>query len=153
MKRQWLHLERIFSCPYSAILSIDRTLEMEMGFVCPQNVPWPCCNAKASQHCRMFCKILQTVPTGMPKVREIPRALHVPKALLDASCNAVATSSTDIEAIAFLPLPHFTSNEPDSSNLSIIFFRPNAVIGSEPLLKPFNVRNFFNAITAQSPFL
>ncbi|GBL89992.1 hypothetical protein AVEN_178396-1 [Araneus ventricosus] len=41
MKRQWLHLERILSCPYSAILSIDRTLEMEMGFVCPQNVPWP----------------------------------------------------------------------------------------------------------------
>ncbi|GBN79302.1 hypothetical protein AVEN_144710-1 [Araneus ventricosus] len=41
MKRQWLHLERILSCPYSAILSFDRTLEMEMGFVCPQNVPWP----------------------------------------------------------------------------------------------------------------
>ncbi|GBM93965.1 hypothetical protein AVEN_106932-1 [Araneus ventricosus] len=100
----------------------------------------------------MFLKILRTVPTGMSKVREIPRALHIPKALLDASCNAVATSSTDVEAIAFLPLPHFTSNEPDSSNLSIIF-RPNAVIGPEPLLKPFNVRNFFNAIAAQSPFL
>ncbi|GBN73619.1 hypothetical protein AVEN_91075-1 [Araneus ventricosus] len=42
MKRQWLNLERILSCRYSAILSIDRTLEMEMGFVCPQNVPWPC---------------------------------------------------------------------------------------------------------------
>ncbi|GBN08572.1 hypothetical protein AVEN_264852-1 [Araneus ventricosus] len=42
MKRQWLHLERILSCPYSAILSIDRTLEMEMGFTCQQNVPWPC---------------------------------------------------------------------------------------------------------------
>ncbi|GBO11499.1 hypothetical protein AVEN_17467-1 [Araneus ventricosus] len=42
MKRQWLHLERILSCPYSAVLSIDRTLEMEMGFVCPQNVPWSC---------------------------------------------------------------------------------------------------------------
>ncbi|GBM30364.1 hypothetical protein AVEN_21480-1 [Araneus ventricosus] len=42
MKRQCLHLERILSFPYSAILSIDRTLEMEMGFVCPQNVPWPC---------------------------------------------------------------------------------------------------------------
>ncbi|GBN73233.1 hypothetical protein AVEN_138836-1 [Araneus ventricosus] len=33
MKRQWLHLKRILSCPYSAILSIDRSLEMEMGFV------------------------------------------------------------------------------------------------------------------------
>ncbi|GBN75493.1 hypothetical protein AVEN_168916-1 [Araneus ventricosus] len=75
----------------------------------------------------MFRKILRTVLTGMSTVREIPRALHVPKALLDASCNAVATSSIDVEAIAFLPLPHFTSNEPDSSNLSIIFFRPNAV--------------------------
>ncbi|GBO31290.1 hypothetical protein AVEN_204471-1 [Araneus ventricosus] len=32
MKRQWLHLERILSCPYSTILSIDRTLEMEMVF-------------------------------------------------------------------------------------------------------------------------
>ncbi|GBL93143.1 hypothetical protein AVEN_216492-1 [Araneus ventricosus] len=96
----------------------------------------------------MFRKILGTVLTGMSKVRKIPRALHVPKALLDASCNALATSSTDVEAIAFLHLPHFTSNEPDSSNLSIIFFRPNAVIGPEPLLKPFNVRNFFNAIAA-----
>ncbi|GBL88078.1 hypothetical protein AVEN_19756-1 [Araneus ventricosus] len=42
MKKQWLHLEWIHSCPYSAIVSIDRTLEMEMGFVCPQNVPCPC---------------------------------------------------------------------------------------------------------------
>ena len=25
---------------YSAILSIDETLEIEMGFVCSQNVPW-----------------------------------------------------------------------------------------------------------------
>ncbi|GBM14227.1 hypothetical protein AVEN_167310-1 [Araneus ventricosus] len=81
----------------------------------------------------MFRKIYQTVLTGMSKVREIPRALHVPKELLDASCNAVATSSTDVETIAFLPLPHFTSNERNSSNLSIIFFRPNAVIGPEPL--------------------
>ncbi|GBL67684.1 hypothetical protein AVEN_212605-1 [Araneus ventricosus] len=89
----------------------------------------------------------------MSKVREIPRALHVPKTLLDASCNAVATSSTDVEAIAFLPLPHFMSNEPDSSNLSIVFFRLNAVFGPEPLLKHFNVGNFFNAIAAQSPFL
>ncbi|GBN76675.1 hypothetical protein AVEN_184969-1 [Araneus ventricosus] len=94
----------------------------------------------------MFRKILRNVLTGMPKVQEIPRVLHVPKALLDASCNVVATYSTDVEATAFLPLPHFTSNEPDSSNLSIIFFRPNAVIGPEPLLKPFNIRNFFNAI-------
>ncbi|GBM64124.1 hypothetical protein AVEN_159854-1 [Araneus ventricosus] len=101
----------------------------------------------------MFRKILQTVLTGMSKVQEIPRALHIPKALLDASCNAVATSSTDVEAISFLPLPNFTSNEPDFSNLSIIFFKPNADIGPEPLLKPFNVRNIFNAIAAQSPFL
>ncbi|GBM30840.1 hypothetical protein AVEN_18697-1 [Araneus ventricosus] len=100
-----------------------------------------------------FVKILRNLLAGMFNVREIPRALLVPKELLNASYNAVATSSTDVEAIAFLPLPHFTSNEPDSSNLSIIFFRPNAVIGPEPLLKPFNVRNFFNAIAAQSPFL
>ncbi|GBN63550.1 hypothetical protein AVEN_79477-1 [Araneus ventricosus] len=40
--RQWLHLKRILSCTYSAILSIDRTLEMELCFVCPQNVPCPC---------------------------------------------------------------------------------------------------------------
>ncbi|GBM08306.1 hypothetical protein AVEN_101435-1 [Araneus ventricosus] len=43
----------------------------------------------------------------MSKVREIPRALHVPKALLDASCNAVAASSTDVEAIAS-PLCHIS---------------------------------------------
>ncbi|GBM89652.1 hypothetical protein AVEN_22638-1 [Araneus ventricosus] len=70
------------------------------------------------------------------RVREIPRALHIPKELFDSSCNDVATSSTDVEAISFLPLSHFTSNEPDSSNLSIIFFRPNAVIEPEPLLNP-----------------
>ncbi|GBM33940.1 hypothetical protein AVEN_79833-1 [Araneus ventricosus] len=80
----------------------------------------------------MLSKILRTVLTGMSKVREIPHALNVPKALLDASCNAVTTSSTDVEAIAFLPLPHFTSNESDSLKLSIIFFRQNAVIGPEP---------------------
>ncbi|GBN76153.1 hypothetical protein AVEN_211370-1 [Araneus ventricosus] len=54
----------------------------------------------------------------MSQFREIPLAMHVPKELLDASCNAVATSSTDVEAIDFLPLPHFTSNEPDYSNSS-----------------------------------
>ncbi|GBN76155.1 hypothetical protein AVEN_211371-1 [Araneus ventricosus] len=42
MKRQCLHLERILSCSYSAILSIDRILEMEMGSVCPQNVSSRC---------------------------------------------------------------------------------------------------------------
>ncbi|GBM84140.1 hypothetical protein AVEN_24509-1 [Araneus ventricosus] len=101
----------------------------------------------------MFRKIFRTVLTGISEVREIPRAVHVPKTLLDASYYAVTTSSTDVEAIGLLPLPHFTPNEPDSSNLSIIFFRSNTAIGPEPLLKPCNVRNFFNAIAAQSPFL
>ncbi|GBM83783.1 hypothetical protein AVEN_42467-1 [Araneus ventricosus] len=89
----------------------------------------------------------------MSKVREIPRALHDSKALLDASFNTVATSSTDVVAIAFLHLPHFTSNDPNSWNLSIVFFRPNEVIEPEPFLKPFNVRNFFNAIAVHSLFL
>ncbi|GBN75209.1 hypothetical protein AVEN_47825-1 [Araneus ventricosus] len=101
----------------------------------------------------MFRKSLRTVLTGMSKVWEISRALHVPKAVLDVSYNTVATSSTEVEAIAFLPLPHFMSNEPESSNLSIICFRPNEVIGPEPLLKPFYVPNFFNEITTQSTFL
>ncbi|GBM29712.1 hypothetical protein AVEN_156898-1 [Araneus ventricosus] len=101
----------------------------------------------------MFHKTLRTVLTDMSKVQEIRRALQVPKALLDASCNAAATFFNDVEAIAFLPLPHFTSNDPDSSNLSVIFFGPNTVIGPEPLLKPFSVRNFFNIIAAKSPFL
>ncbi|GBN79301.1 hypothetical protein AVEN_144709-1 [Araneus ventricosus] len=74
--------------------------------------------------------------TVISKVREIPRVLHVPNAMLDASCNFETTTSTDIKAIAFLPLSHFTSNEPDSLNLSIVFFRPNAVIGPEALLNP-----------------
>ncbi|GBM07388.1 hypothetical protein AVEN_26468-1 [Araneus ventricosus] len=53
MKRQCLHLERILSYLYSAILSIDRTLEMEMDFVCPQNVPWPCISASIrARNCR-----------------------------------------------------------------------------------------------------
>ncbi|GBO14969.1 hypothetical protein AVEN_212056-1 [Araneus ventricosus] len=100
----------------------------------------------------MFRKILRTVLTGMSKVWEIPCALHIPKALVDASCNDVATSSTDVEAIAFHPLPNFMSNEPDSSNVSNIFFRPNAVIGPEPLLKPFKVLKLLNAIAENSPF-
>ncbi|GBN73232.1 hypothetical protein AVEN_138835-1 [Araneus ventricosus] len=97
----------------------------------------------------MFRKILRTVLTGMSKVQEIPRALHVPKILLDATCIVVATSSTEVETIAFLPLPHFTSNEHDSSNLSVIFLRPNVVIGPEPILEPFDVRNFSNATAAR----
>ncbi|GBN05208.1 hypothetical protein AVEN_143036-1 [Araneus ventricosus] len=32
MKRQWLQLERILSCPYSAILSTDRTLAKASRF-------------------------------------------------------------------------------------------------------------------------
>ncbi|GBL84850.1 hypothetical protein AVEN_93875-1 [Araneus ventricosus] len=59
----------------------------------------------------MFRKILRTVLTVLKfrtKVREIPRALHVPKALLDASCNAVAKSSTDVEAILLFSLCHIS---------------------------------------------
>ncbi|GBM43864.1 hypothetical protein AVEN_256736-1 [Araneus ventricosus] len=78
----------------------------------------------------------ETMLRGMSKIRENPCALHVPKVLLDASCNAAATSSTVVEAIAFFPLPHSTSNQPDSSNLSIIFFRPNAVIDQSRFLNP-----------------
>ncbi|GBN44108.1 hypothetical protein AVEN_256497-1 [Araneus ventricosus] len=88
----------------------------------------------------MFRKILRTVLTGMSKVRNITSALHVPKALLDACFNAVAKSSTSVEAIAFLPLPHFTSNDYDSSNFSVIFFSQNVVIAPEPLLKPLMSR-------------
>ncbi len=60
----------------------------------------------------MFYKILRTLLTGMSKDRAIICLLYVLKVLHEASDNAVGTSSTDVEAIAFLPLPHFTSNEP-----------------------------------------
>ncbi|GBM79466.1 hypothetical protein AVEN_138234-1 [Araneus ventricosus] len=179
MKRQWLHFERIISCPYSAILSIDRTLEMLMGFVCPQIVPWPCIfhfySSKKLQgesfsfwqvstnqllnmrnfewHCKMFRKILRNVLKGMSKVQEIPRALHVPKALLDASCNAVATSFTDIEAIVFLPLPHSQQMNPTFGIYQSSSSDGMQSSNQSRFLNPFYVRNFFNAITARSPFL
>ncbi|GBM95308.1 hypothetical protein AVEN_171557-1 [Araneus ventricosus] len=70
----------------------------------------------------MFRKILRTEMTGMSKLREIPRALHVPIALLDFSCNAATTSSTDVEAIAFLPLPHFTSK----MNSTLRIYQPSS---------------------------
>ncbi|GBM41708.1 hypothetical protein AVEN_173113-1 [Araneus ventricosus] len=58
----------------------------------------------------------------MSKVLEIPRALHVPKALLDASCYSVATSSSDVEEIAFFPPPHFTSK----MNLDLRIYEPSS---------------------------
>lgn len=33
--------ERIFRCPYSAILSIHMSSEIETGLVYSKNVPWP----------------------------------------------------------------------------------------------------------------
>ena len=41
IKRYWYMCEWIFHCPYLAILYVDKALEIEIGFVCPQNVPWP----------------------------------------------------------------------------------------------------------------
>ncbi|GIY55669.1 hypothetical protein CEXT_766271 [Caerostris extrusa] len=64
----------------------------------------------------------------MFKNRAIYCALHVCTPLLDFSCNAVATFSTDVEATAFLPLPDFIAKEHVSSNLLIIFCRPLASI-------------------------
>ncbi|GBN20412.1 hypothetical protein AVEN_177692-1 [Araneus ventricosus] len=84
----------------------------------------------------MFRKILRTALTRMSKVQEIPRALHDPKTLLDASFNDLATSSTDVEAISFFHLPHFTTNDPDSWNLSIIFFRPMKSSDQRRFLNP-----------------
>ncbi|GBO42058.1 hypothetical protein AVEN_273689-1 [Araneus ventricosus] len=55
---------------------------------------------------------------------------------------AVATSSTDVERIAFMPLPRFTSNVPESSNVSIILFRPNSPSsGQSSFLNPLMSRN------------
>lgn len=57
------------------------------------------------------------------------------------------------------PLPHFTLKPPVSSiffhvlSFLIIFFRPLASIEPLPFLMPFNVRNFFKAAKARSPFL
>lgn len=84
----------------------------------------------------------------MSKFWEIPCLLHVLKSLLDTFFNTVATSFTDLEAISLIPLSHFTSNQVFES---IIFFRSNAVIGPEPLVKSF-AWNFFKAIASQLPF-
>lgn len=162
-----LQLKRILIFPYSPILSIDRTLGMKIGAVRPQNFPWPCIaslysskkfqvesfsfwqvSSKQLLNMRNFVwKLLQevsknfsdkkTMMRGMSKNYEISCVLHVPKAQLDTSCSDVATSPTDVDSVDFLPQPHFTSNELVSLNLSMIFFRPNAVFGSDPLLKHF----------------
>ncbi|GBM48337.1 hypothetical protein AVEN_106535-1 [Araneus ventricosus] len=36
MKRYWLMSERILRCPYSAILSVDISVDMEIGFICTE---------------------------------------------------------------------------------------------------------------------
>ena len=77
----------------------------------------------------MFRRTLRTVLIGISSIRLIPRALLIPASLLVCSCNAVATSSIAAAETGFLPLPRFTSNEPVSSNLAIIFLSPFVVIG------------------------
>lgn len=41
MKMYWFMCDPIFRCPYFACESINMPLEMELGFVCAQSVPWP----------------------------------------------------------------------------------------------------------------
>ena len=67
--------------------------------------------------------ILCTMLKGMSKDRTNPRALDVSIPGLVFSCNAVATYSTDVEAIHSFPVKDFTSKQPLSSIFSIIFFR------------------------------
>lgn len=50
--------------------------------------------------CRMFHKMLCTVLTGMPKDGQFPDALRYFTLSHGFSCNAVATSSTDVKAAA-----------------------------------------------------
>ncbi|GIY50161.1 hypothetical protein CDAR_430291 [Caerostris darwini] len=52
------------------------------------------------------------------------------------SCNAVTTSSTDVEATDFLSRTDFTAKEPVYLNFLIIFCRPLADIGLQPFLYP-----------------
>ena len=89
----------------------------------------------------------------MCKEGAIRRALHVCTPLLVLSCNAVATSSADIEAIDFLSLTNFTSKGPVSTNFLIVYFRPLADIRPQPFFPCSLWQNFFIAARAQSPFL
>ena len=42
MKWCRLSFDWIFCCPYSAILCINISCQLEMSFICPQNCPLPC---------------------------------------------------------------------------------------------------------------
>ncbi|GIZ02464.1 hypothetical protein CEXT_86771 [Caerostris extrusa] len=77
------------------------------------------------------------------KDQAIPRSLHVCTSLLDPFCNAMTTSSTDVEAIDFLPLLDFTAKEPVS-------WSPLASIRPQPLPSPFHDRDFFKAAATHS---
>lgn len=93
-----------------------------------------------------FFSCEKTLMRGMSKNQEISHALHKAKTQLDTSCIDVALSPIDVESIAFLPQLHFMTNDIVFSNLSIIFFKPSAVFGTDPLFKHFNASNFFNAV-------
>ena len=88
---------------------------------------------------------------GMSSIRLIPRVLLIPVPLLVCSCSIVDTSSTAAAETGFLPLPYFTSNEPVSLNLAIIFLSLFVVIGSD--FMDFNVRNLLIVVRAHLLFL
>lgn len=60
------------------------------------------------------------------------RLLDVSTQPLVSSCDAGATYSTDVKAIAFRSLPNMPSNEPVSSNFFIIFFISLPHVGLQP---------------------
>ena len=72
--------------------------------------------------CKILCKILCIVLTGMPKYRTIQCALHVCTTLF-LFCHAVTTSANYVEAIDFFPLSGFSSNDLVASNIIIVFYR------------------------------
>ena len=75
----------------------------------------------------------------------IPRVLHCCIPSADPSCNAVATSSTTVECIRFLPLSGCTSNESVVSNFCIICFRPMTLIGPTPFFHTLQCPEFLQS--------
>ncbi|GBM43037.1 hypothetical protein AVEN_127172-1 [Araneus ventricosus] len=176
VRTQGLFLDsvRVFHCTNLTFVRVNVPIEVKVGFVIPQNVPWssdvnyhsskelkcksctnlsgdrPAIGAQAG-YCRdkiskSAVRFFLTVEYGISNTRETTGILTLPcgNSLL-ASTTAVTTSSTLEDGICFRSLPGTMPSCPVVSNCYIILRRAHGDIG--PLRIRFIRRNSFTAAT------
>ena len=72
---------------------------------------------------KIFLKIYTPCLLAYPEIGLFNFALLIPALPIVYSCNFFATLIAAVVKYFFLPLPRLKANEPDSSNLAIIFGR------------------------------